>query len=87
MIRVLVQAPVMSEWAESCHIFRRCPLQCHRVLLLLQAKGKERQWLRNKTQGDLDDSKLIEGLTGEKAIYKHRGEQEPEVMITLRLWT
>jgi hypothetical protein len=28
--------------------------------------------------GELDDTRLIEGITGEKAIYKKRGEQEPE---------
>ena len=28
--------------------------------------------------GDLDESKLVEGLTGEKAIYKRRGDQDPE---------
>ncbi len=44
----------------------------------LQAKAKERQWLKNQTQGELDDMRLIEGITGEKSIYKKRGEQEPE---------
>ena len=83
----------------------------------LQAKAKDRQWLKNQTSGELDDTKLIEGklsivrvyfstnvelafdyktaviipeiannfntynilgITGEKAIYKKRGEQEPE---------
>jgi len=29
--------------------------------------------------GDVDEAKLIEGLTGEKGIYKRRGEKEPEV--------
>jgi len=28
--------------------------------------------------GELDDTKLIEGITGEKSIYKKRGEHEPE---------
>jgi hypothetical protein len=27
--------------------------------------------------GDLDDRKLVEGLTGEQTIYKRRGEEEP----------
>lgn len=36
----------------------------------LQAKGKERQWMRHQTEGDLDESKLIEGLIGEKSVYK-----------------
>merc|ERR1711997_226868 len=44
----------------------------------LQAKAKDRQWLKNQTQGELDDTRLIEGITGEKTIYKKRGEQEPE---------
>ncbi|XP_078693816.1 von Willebrand factor A domain-containing protein 8-like isoform X5 [Branchiostoma floridae x Branchiostoma belcheri] len=49
------------------------------ILDSLQAKSKERQWLKHQTSGDLDEAKLIEGLTGEKAIYKRRGEQEPEL--------
>ncbi|KAI4792063.1 hypothetical protein KUCAC02_033631, partial [Chaenocephalus aceratus] len=40
------------------------------VLDSLQAKGKERQWLKNQALGELDDAKIIDGLTGEKAIYK-----------------
>lgn len=49
----------------------------------LQAKSKERQWLKNQTYGDLDDAKLIDGLTGEKTVYKRRGEKEPEVKGTV----
>lgn len=39
----------------------------------LEAKEDERVWLRHQTEGDLDDSKLIEGITGEHTIYKRRG--------------
>ncbi|XP_062958245.1 von Willebrand factor A domain-containing protein 8 isoform X3 [Cynocephalus volans] len=49
------------------------------ILDNLQAKGKERQWLRHQATGELDDAKIIDGLTGEKAIYKRRGEQEPQL--------
>lgn len=57
----------------------RQQVQILRVILnSLQAKSKERQWLRHQTSGELDDIKLIEGLTGEKNIYKRRLEQEPE---------
>ncbi|XP_060945197.1 von Willebrand factor A domain-containing protein 8 [Limanda limanda] len=49
------------------------------VLDSLQAKGKERQWLKNQALGELDDAKIIDGLTGEKSIYKRRGELEPEL--------
>ena len=55
-------------------------VQSIRVLLeSMQTKGKERNWVRHQTSGDLDDAKLIEGLTGEKAIYKKSADQEPEV--------
>ncbi|KAG7308434.1 hypothetical protein JYU34_005640 [Plutella xylostella] len=47
------------------------------VLAELQAKKKERQWSRNQTSGELDDGKIIEGLTGERNIYRRRTEQEP----------
>lgn len=47
--------------------------------MCFQAKGKERQWLKNQATGELDDAKIIDGLTGEKTIYKRRGELEPEV--------
>ncbi|XP_044304134.1 von Willebrand factor A domain-containing protein 8 isoform X2 [Varanus komodoensis] len=48
------------------------------ILSNLQAKGKERQWLRHQVIGELDDAKIIDGLTGEKAIYKRRGDVEPQ---------
>ncbi|XP_059417512.1 von Willebrand factor A domain-containing protein 8 isoform X1 [Carassius carassius] len=58
----------------------RRQVQSLRIILdSLQAKGKERQWLRNQALGELDDAKIIDGLTGEKAIYKRRGELEPEL--------
>ncbi|XP_062861685.1 von Willebrand factor A domain-containing protein 8 [Trichomycterus rosablanca] len=58
----------------------RRQVQSLRIILdSLQAKGKERQWLKNQAVGELDDAKIIDGLTGEKAIYKCRGELEPEL--------
>ena len=35
--------------------------------------------MKNQTSGELDDNRLIDGLTGERSIYKKRGEQDPEV--------
>ena len=43
----------------------RGQVQSLRVILdSLQAKGKERQWLKNQSHGDIDDAKLIDGITG-----------------------
>ncbi|GFR87627.1 von Willebrand factor A domain-containing protein 8-like [Elysia marginata] len=57
----------------------RRQVQSLRVILdSLQAKGKERQWIKHQSHGELDDGKLIEGLTGESGIYKRRAEKEPD---------
>uniref|UniRef100_A0A8D0GNE8 VWFA domain-containing protein n=1 Tax=Sphenodon punctatus TaxID=8508 RepID=A0A8D0GNE8_SPHPU len=58
----------------------RRQVQSLRIILdNLQAKGKERQWLRHQAIGELDDAKIIDGLTGERAIYKRRGDLEPQL--------
>ncbi|XP_050455261.1 von Willebrand factor A domain-containing protein 8 [Cataglyphis hispanica] len=58
----------------------RNQVQALRIVLgTLQAKSNERQWCRHQTSGELDDTKLIEGLTGEKTIYRRRAEKEPEI--------
>ncbi|KAL0082790.1 AAA domain-containing protein [Phycomyces blakesleeanus] len=49
------------------------------ILESVEAKNKERVWLKNQSSGDLDDTKIIEGLTGERAIYKKRGDDDPEI--------
>ncbi|XP_014486715.1 PREDICTED: von Willebrand factor A domain-containing protein 8 [Dinoponera quadriceps] len=55
-------------------------VQALRVILgTLQAKSNERQWCKHQTSGELDDTKLIEGLAGEKTIYRRRAEKEPEI--------
>ncbi|KAI8820228.1 AAA domain-containing protein [Fimicolochytrium jonesii] len=48
------------------------------ILEGVQAREKERTWLQNQTDGELDEAKIVEGLTGETAIYKRRGEETPE---------
>lgn len=49
------------------------------ILSSLQAKTKERLWQKHQTSGELDDNKLIEGITGERNIYRKRMEHEPEL--------
>lgn len=49
------------------------------ILSSLQVKSKERLWQRHQTAGELDDSKLIEGITGERNIYRKRSDQQPEL--------
>ncbi|CAB4069483.1 von Willebrand factor A domain-containing protein 8 [Lepeophtheirus salmonis] len=44
----------------------------------LQAKALDRQWLKHQTSGELDDTRLIEGIAGEKNVYKKRADLNPE---------
>eukprot|EP00026_Physarum_polycephalum_P000717 Phypoly_transcript_00718.p1 GENE.Phypoly_transcript_00718~~Phypoly_transcript_00718.p1 ORF type:complete len:1304 (+),score=248.57 Phypoly_transcript_00718:258-4169(+) len=36
-----------------------------------------RGWVRMKTEGELDETRLVEGLTGETTIFKRRGDTLP----------
>ncbi|KXN89721.1 von Willebrand factor A domain-containing protein 8 [Leucoagaricus sp. SymC.cos] len=51
----------------------------HNLLEHLAAKEEERVWVKRQTDGELDDSRLTEGLTGEATVYKRRGMEKPEL--------
>ncbi|ETW77425.1 hypothetical protein HETIRDRAFT_156533 [Heterobasidion irregulare TC 32-1] len=53
--------------------------QLHDLLEHLAAKEEERVWIKRQTDGELDDSRLTEGLTGEATVYKRRGMAKPEL--------
>jgi von Willebrand factor A domain-containing protein 8 len=50
--------------------------QLRTLLENLRSKEKERIWIKNKSYGEIDDNKIVEGITGEKLIYQKRGEGE-----------
>ncbi|TFK71122.1 hypothetical protein BDN72DRAFT_838036 [Pluteus cervinus] len=54
-------------------------LALHDLLEHLAAKEEERVWIKRQTDGELDDSRLTEGLTGESTVYKRRGMEKPEL--------
>ena len=43
------------------------------VLESAEAKENEREWLRGQLQGDLDDNRLVDSVTGERRVYRKRG--------------
>lgn len=45
----------------------------------LSAKEEERVWIKRQTDGELDDSRLTEGITGEATVYKRRAMEKPEL--------
>jgi hypothetical protein len=46
------------------------------ILDSAEAKEKEREWLRNQVDGELDESRLAEGVAGERAVYRRRGKPD-----------
>ena len=47
------------------------------ALRSVEYKVSERDWLKRQLDGELDDSKLVEGISGEKHVYKRRGTIDP----------
>jgi hypothetical protein len=48
------------------------------VLEGVQARGQERVWLIHQSSGDFDDRKIVEGITGERNVYKKRATVDPQ---------
>ena len=45
------------------------------VLQGLEAKKQERIWMKRQPLGEIDDTLLVDGLTGDKSIYRRRSKQ------------
>lgn len=46
------------------------------VLEAHEARERERVWLKQQTQGELDDTRLVDGITGGHNIYMRRGDPD-----------
>jgi len=73
VISILVEA-----YPSGTHAFYRIPLWLYAPNLVRKYLSKIEVTCLFLNLGELDDTKLIEGITGEKSIYKKRGEHEPE---------
>ena len=56
-----------------------CICRAYVWCLDLNTREEERVWVKRQTDGELDDSRLMEGLTGETTVYKRRGMDRPEL--------
>jgi len=46
------------------------------MLLALKSKQGERVWQRNQVEGVLDDTKIVDGIAGDKGVFKRRAESK-----------
>ncbi|KAG7391169.1 von Willebrand factor A domain-containing protein 8 [Phytophthora pseudosyringae] len=64
------------EWETYQSYFKRVEresAQLRAVLANLEAVAQERNWLRHQSSGELDDGKLVDGIAGERLVFKRRG--------------
>ena len=63
----------------GCYERVQGPIQQLRTILQgLKVRETERGWVRHQTDGIWDDNKLVEGITGEKTVYKRRVDVEED---------
>ena len=62
-----VKQSVLLEIEQLQHLFNE-----------ITQRSKERIWLRRQSHGDLDDTRLIDGITGDRLIFKRRGYASEE---------
>ena len=48
------------------------------VLQSVEARAHEREWLKLQSFGDLDDSRLVDGATGDRNIFRRRSDIPPD---------
>lgn len=59
--------PIKSDIKNLQAVLKRTEVQTNKI-----------DWIKNQSQGELDDSKLVEGLSGEKHVFKRRNRSDPE---------
>jgi hypothetical protein len=65
-----------STYASHKNNVKREIVELSAFLETVEAKTKERVWITNQSSGELDDTKLVDSLTGERSIYKFRGDDK-----------
>lgn len=68
-----------KEWATYEAYFARVEhesSQLRSILDNLESFAQERSWLRHQSSGELDDAKLVDGVTGERLVFKRRGTSD-----------
>ncbi|RHY25348.1 hypothetical protein DYB32_009692, partial [Aphanomyces invadans] len=48
--------------------------QLRHILKNVEQQSDERGWLKHQSSGEWDDSKLVDGLSGERNVFKRRGK-------------
>ena len=85
-LRERLEALDMSEGDATEYAARRARVdrearQLGNMLDTARAREKERVWHRNRSDGELDESRLVDGLVGDTAVFKLRAEDSNDTGI------
>ena len=67
------------DWERYDNLRNRVDIQIQQLrnhLKDLQRRNEERIWLKRQTSGELDDSRLVDALSGERDVFKRRGHSD-----------
>jgi len=65
------------EWERYDQLHRQVSSQIHQLRVFLKdikRRKQERVWLRRQSTGELDDSRIVDAIAGEKDVFKRRGK-------------
>lgn len=68
-----------QEWATYQRYIDRVEpeiAQLRAILGNLESVEQERSWLKHQSSGELDDAKLVDGVVGERLVFKRRGQSD-----------
>jgi MoxR-like ATPase len=64
------------DWERYNHLQNQVAVEIQQLQVLLKdikRRKQERVWLKRQSTGELDDSRLVDALAGEKDVFKRRG--------------
>lgn len=65
-----------AKYDELFKVVEKEIMQLRVILQSIEARERERTWLRGKVVGEFDDNKIVDLAIGEKNVFKRRGQRE-----------
>jgi von Willebrand factor A domain-containing protein 8 len=65
------------DWERYNHLHQQVDVQIQQLQVAMKdikRRKQERVWLKRQSTGELDDSRLVDALAGEKDVFKRRGK-------------
>ena len=75
------------DWERYDNLHQHVAVQIQQLQVLLKdikRRKQERVWLKRQSTGELDDSRLVDALSGEKDVFKRRGEATEKNVASFR---